>query len=544
MWFSLRALIESPWVKALLVGLVVAIVGGFGFVSSQAFSTPVETTERVTRASYLQQGQFSPVLHLTPGTAHSPSAKEGRISSAIFMKLVDSIGLSYSYEFSPAESVEQVRVEVVAVVETPDLWRKELVLVPKAVHPGAFVVDFPLNLEDIKELIQAVEEEIGFRGASHKLTVVARVRTFATVEGKPMDEELVQTLEVPQWEGNTLEFGRDQSTTEVGAAGTTPYRHHGRFDYRVKLLPNTLFGQVTMTSRESSRSPVPVPPGSSQPIDSAEWAEVGFSYKFESEEPAVGFDGDVSVSALLHDPETKWSASLVSISDTMDGKEYTVALPVDLDRVTELIEAARTEHGPALAPKLTIEADAGISFEVDGESINEMFSQSVDVKLAGGTVQWGEKFVQTKQGSRTETVVTAHPEVLTRRLYSTAVAGVFGLVLLFIGGWYGVSVVRRILAERAMPARKLGKVEKKRKDVMVDIDEVPVLGAEDKVIRVSSLEDLARVSDTFFKPILRRPPTDSSEPQAYYVLDGSVRYEYLFFARRTPGWDEREEGSG
>ena len=533
---------ERLWFRALALGVVVAVVGGFGYVAYQAYATPTETTEGVTLVSYLQRGKFSPVLHLAPDTTYSPSAEEGRMGTGIFMKLVKSIGLSYSYDFTPEESVDEVTVELVAVVENPGVWRKEVVLVPRTAQQEGAVVDCPLNLAEFRELITTIEEEIGVRGAPHMLTILARVHTVATIGSETLDEEFVQTLALKQWEGNTLEWGEKQSLTRIGAVGSVFYRHHGRFDYAVGLMPNNLFGEVTMTSAESPRPPVPVPPGTSQPAGNVDWIDVTFSYEFKSEEPVSNFSGDVYVTAMLQDAETKWTASVASISDALPGEEHSLTMPLDLKAVTALIQAGMEEEGVTLAPKLTVEADVTISFDTDSGTTSEHFTQPLAVELAGGNVKWSEKFVQTKAGAQTETVSTTHSDVIARRRYSTAIAGVFALVLLLVAGRYTIRLVRRLRVNIAMPVRKVVKVEKKRKDVLVDVIESPALAEGDTVIQVSSLEALGRVSDAFMKPILRRLPDGDTEPHAYYVLDGPTRYEYLFSQQSASTADEGEAG--
>jgi hypothetical protein len=531
--FIWESFAEQLWLRVVLLGLVVAIFGGSGYVAYQAYDTPIETTERVTLVSYLQRGQFNPVLNLVPDTTYSSSAKEDGVSPGIFMKLVDSIDLSYSYEFSPKRSVDKVTVEMLAVVESPGVWRKELVLVPKTTEQRSFIVEFPLDLKQFEELIKIVEEEIGVRSSPHSLTILARVHTVATVGSETLDEEFVQTLAVKQWEGNTLEWGEELGLTKVGTVGTVFYRHHGRFDYAVGLLPNSLFGPVTMTSAELPRPPVPVPPGAIQPIRDLEWVDVTFSYDFQSDEPVSNFAGDVYIAALLQDAETKWTASVASISDTLTGKEHSVTLPLDLETVTALIEAGKEEESPTLAPKLTLEADVSVSFDTDSGPTSEHFTQVLDVNLVGGSIEWGDKFVQTRSGAQTEAVSTTHPEVITKRRYSTAIAGVFALVLLIVAGVYTTRLVGWVNMNRAMPLRKIVKTEKKHKDVLVDIAELPTLAEGDTIIQVSSLEALGRVSDTFMKPILRRLPDGAREPYAYYVLDGSTRYEYVFSEKST-----------
>ena len=95
----------------------------------------------------------------------------------------------------------------------------------------------------------------------------------------------------------------------------------------------------------------------------------------------------------------------------------------------------------------------------------------------------------------------------------------------------------------SLAADKASKVEKKRKDVFVDVTELPESNANETIIQVSALDDLVRLSDAFFKPVLRKAPASDAEPWRYYVFDGSTRYEYLLDRQELSRTGDKEKAS-
>jgi hypothetical protein len=49
----------------------------------------------------------------------------------------------------------------------------------------------------------------------------------------------------------------------------------------------------------------------------------------------------------------------------------------------------------------------------------------------------------------------------------------------------------------------------------------------EKTIKVRSMEDLIKVADELAKPVLYQAPDSSQPGYAYFVIDGTTRYQYL-----------------
>jgi len=47
------------------------------------------------------------------------------------------------------------------------------------------------------------------------------------------------------------------------------------------------------------------------------------------------------------------------------------------------------------------------------------------------------------------------------------------------------------------------------------------------------MEDLMKVADELLKPVIHQPPSTPEEAHAYYVLDGTTRYQYLLTKEST-----------
>jgi hypothetical protein len=220
--------------------------------------------------------------------------------------------------------------------------------------------------------------------------------------------------------------------------------------------------------------------------------------------------------------------SIVLVPVTEKEEDFNVVVPVDLREYQKLIDTTSEETGVVVSRKLSMKADVWTSFETEVGLVNETFSQTVSATLTGPKLEWSKELTQTSSGSRSKRVVTEHPEIEDRRLYSTIAAGVFMLAFLYLLGNYAILILSRILTSRASPEHRNLQIEKKRKDLIVNIAGLPPLNEGDTIIEVSSLDDLVRVSDSFIKPVLRKPPTNAKDPFVYYVIDGSTRYEYLF----------------
>lgn len=89
-----------------------------------------------------------------------------------------------------------------------------------------------------------------------------------------------------------------------------------------------------------------------------------------------------------------------------------------------------------------------------------------------------------------------------------------GLALAFLG----------VVQVRSSRRDAVARARKKYKDTLVDVEEPPRTRVGDLVVPVSSIDDLARISDESLKPLLH---CAQQRRHSYCVLDGSIRYEYI-----------------
>ena len=163
-----------------------------------------------------------------------------------------------------------------------------------------------------------------------------------------------------------------------------------------------------------------------------------------------------------------------------------------------------------IRPRIRLEASAG------NESIEQEFNPILKIKFEGGKIEF-EGLTNTKSGSVThrETEVSIYRiigsfvEVSDMRGIAVIVALALSTMLFYSG--------RNALRERESRTF-MERLSEDIRDRIVEASEPPER-IEKSMIKVGSLEDLARVAEEAFKPIMHHGGV-------FYVLDGDVRYEF------------------
>jgi len=138
---------------------------------------------------------------------------------AYFPNIIDSIEASFSYQFDCDKPVREQseEVELNIIMENPDKWSKSLVLVPKASKEGNFSLSFPIDLNYLTEVSDAIERETGV-GGMRNFNIKADVHTIAQTDLGTVDEVYTQVLE-GKLEGSTLTFGEELTQSQSGSLG-------------------------------------------------------------------------------------------------------------------------------------------------------------------------------------------------------------------------------------------------------------------------------------------------------------------------------------
>jgi len=164
--------------------------GGFSYEHTGNFSYTIWLDEEKT-ALY-----GTGVTKLSPKSYWSPLIISRSPGEVYFLRLVDVMKSSFSYRFICDQPVTNLveEVEVTAILEYPEMWKKTFTLVPKTEKSGDFILNFPLDLNYFSGLTDVIREEIGMGAPTHDLTINAEVHTRAETSFGPIDEVFIHTL--------------------------------------------------------------------------------------------------------------------------------------------------------------------------------------------------------------------------------------------------------------------------------------------------------------------------------------------------------------
>jgi len=305
---------------------------------------------------------------------------------------------------------------------------------------------------------------------------------------------------------------------------------------RIKLKENSIFDTKTLEPPPSVPPPTPPSPAPAKTVGPGEVIfsklvdriDATFHYKFKSSRPIRELSQEMTITAVLENPEV-WSKKFVLVPRTKKSGDFSVNFPLDINHFTEMLDAIRSETGvPAESYNLTITADVHTVAQTDFGPIDEVFSQTLSTALGKGTLEWNEELTKSEPSSITTSQMIPNPSkyvglsVSGARNLSTALAGVFFLFLLF-----SVVLYIKFKPEKlSQIEREAQRASKKYGSRMAEATSQTLLEGE-KIISLGSMEDLIKVADELGKPIIHQAPTTPEEPHAYYVFDGATRYQYV-----------------
>ncbi len=298
----------------------------------------------------------------------------------------------------------------------------------------------------------------------------------------------------------------------------------GTFDYTVNLKPNTLFDEAVLKPPAPVISSTTIGPGDTLFLRLVDNMDMSFSYQFKSDKPARQRAVTAEIYATIEIP-SKWSKTMTLVPAFQESGDFTVIFPLDLKQITQIANTIQQETGISSAPyNLVISANVSTTAETDYGTIKDGLTYTIGTTLSEAVLNWGE-LRQSKPGSitKTETVENEQrflwlPPASAKTFFPIA-AGLFGV--LFIGAivMYFLSRAGRTTSidHRAQQAAR------KYKDLIVEVNDLPDVKQGEAVVRLDSLDDLAKAAEGLFKPVLHKA---EGQKHTYCVLDTAIRYEY------------------
>ena len=494
----------------LFIGAIIGVVAGF--------SVPTEKKEQVTHLTYEIESNFD---HQTFG---KPPPENGESNPKYFKKIIDSMEVYFSYQFLPEKPVTDVTEEVVitALLDCRD-WKKEVELVPLQEKKGDFSISFPFDPAPLIELTNNITDQLGAPRCSPAILLKATVHTTAQSGAGVIEDEFIQTASV-KLSGPSLEWSRDLASSQIGYAKGVKYEHRGNFGYAISLIPNILFGAITIKP-EIQPPDIAVALKQEESYDSEAVNSINgtFAYSFTSDETLKEILNDVEVTAIL-DRGGGQQETFALVPRTRKTGSFKVNFRLDVPFFYALIKSTEEQIGTSVpSHQLVINAAVHTVAQSNFGPIDETLTQSMTVTLEREKVLWPDTPPETKSGAIKETLTVPNPTAGTAKIGSLGALGVTAVIFLYTIWNYWEYRRRRISRLEADDIQVKGK----HKDLVVDVEKLPDTKDEETLIELGSLDELVKVAESLLKPVLRLA---EPERHIYCVIDGMARYQYVSLA--------------
>lgn len=507
---------------ALAGALLAASVVGLGLSAA----APAEDT----LAKYEHRGQFDYTVYLKPSilygdvTLTEAQTEEG-IPMVFFRDIIQEVNLSFSYKFDSSQSLANVSSKVVVsiIAENPGVWWKEMTQLEETYTGTEFNVDFPLNLNHLDGVVDDIEGDIGITSSKRNFIIRAVVHTTAeTALGQTIEDEFSYELTAVLTAKKLELQGGLEGTREAYKEGIR-YEGKGRFDYEVSLKPNKLYDTTVL---KSEALPVAEPPAFPQTLGPGllyfpkiiDKIAASFSYQFLCDSPISAQLQEVEVTVTIENP-ANWSRSLVVVPETNKVGNFTISFPIDIGYFTRVIDAIGQETGVrGSSHNIVIKASVYTVALTDLGNINEVYTQTLSVKLEANTLAFDKELSGSKSGSIGGAVVVEASGGGSRAPWIICL-----VIALLALGYFGWSQTQLRVATVSAGEAEAARARKKYRQMMVDVEELPGVKPTETVIPLNSLDDLVRIADDLVKPVLHQ---EEEGRHTYCIIDSGVRYLY------------------
>jgi len=465
---------------------------------------PEERTSQITLANYSHRGEFS---YKAYSTLSLFSGEVAQPAPVLFPQIIEEIEILFSYSGPKAGEVE---MKLILEDKNGD-WQKEI----PVETTGDSIVSFPLDLAQILEVGDAINEQLGGRGGSYLLKIVAEVETGSEPFVAVLQGELTSfTL---KWEEDGF------NKIERGFPGGDDWRQ-GAFGYEVKLKENELFGPVSLERNPDLQKAVGVDPDFALFTDLIESVDIGFNYQFDCDAQINSLTEEVEVEMVVGEAE-RWKKSFTLMPPIEKQDKFTISLPLDIGKLREMAESINQQIGGRGGgeQEITIFAQVHTIAKTNFGTIDEVFNHQLKGKVGNkielGVVEKGKaELTFVKTGSITKEIT--EPNLVWQRLRKSSLIGL-GVSLPIL------CVLAVLYWRRPKPSfleKELSRNRKKYGGLISEISDFPPIRVGEVIIRASSLEALVNISNNSLKPILLKVEADK---HTYCVIDGLLRYDYI-----------------
>lgn len=317
--------------------------------------------------------------------------------------------------------------------------------------------------------------------------------------------------------GYLIYFFHNKPLTHSRYVANCEYRQEADYTYTASIKPSVLYeNRTTLLPGETAYSSL---------IKSL---NISLTYNFTSNPSPEHVEITYGVSAVL-EAEGQWSKQFVLTSEkTENTPEIKETYQLNLTEIEELIKTIEKEtdiHASTyyykIVPKIRLNASTA------GESIIEEYTPTLQIKLAPTILEFtGLSHTKPESIGHHETYeATWSSAGLTTTVRNMRYFS-YALVLLFSGCL--AFTVWRMQKIPSPPFMEM--IKKEHRERIIEAKEPLTKKIEKATIKVESVEDLVKVSEETFKPIIHETTTIKKgkvKRHTLYVLDTDIKYEFV-----------------
>jgi hypothetical protein len=330
---------------------------------------------------------------------------------------------------------------------------------------------------------------------------------------------------------SSVYFTQQTPTEEAEVTTLLTYQHDGQYDYIAQLASNNLYNKTTLKPGEGILY-----------TDITDGINVTFTYTFNCSFPA-----NMTVQYVEDEfmQSSNWNKTIsASPPETLNFSEtstaqFSLAQSINVTALDELKSSIDQETGaPTSEFSLVIQPEIQVTANTTVGTINEPFTPNMTMTFQYGTPQGDyidiEGLTNTQQGSIQKTETVYQPDVIDQRYLSYALSVIFISALLSTTWAY-------VKAKPEGPegaGKPIEEIIAPHEELIFNLAHAPSHETPGiTTVKMKSLDDLVSIADGLAKPILYLKKTPSSvfaeAVHVFYVLDGSVRYEYEISGPKT-----------
>jgi len=317
--------------------------------------------------------------------------------------------------------------------------------------------------------------------------------------------------------GYLIYFFHDKPLTLSRYVANCEYQQQADYNYGASIKPSVIYENRTTLL-----------PGETAYRSLIKSLNISLTYNFSSNPSPEHVELTYGVSAVL-EAEGQWSKGFVLTSEkTQNTPEIKETYQLNLTEIEELIKTIEKETDTRastyyykIVPKIHLNSS------INEVSIIEESTPTLQIKLAPTILEFtGLSHAKPESIGNHETYETTWSSagltttVRNMRYFS------YALVLLF-SGCLAFTVWR---IQKTPPPKFMDTIKKEYREKIIETPQTLAEELKKITIKVKSVEDLIKVSQETFKPIIHEQATIKKgkiKRHTFYVLDTNVKYEFV-----------------